>query len=648
MSFTYDAVGNLATKTNPRSKVTTYAYDNLSRLSSETDPLSLVRSYSYDAASRLTARTDPKSQQIDYTYNDRNELTRIDYPGTDYVSFSYNDAGARTQMVDGTGTTSYAYDNVYRLTSATFPGSRVVGYGYDDASRRTSITYPGGSNQATYAYDAADRLTSVTDWNSNATAYAYDDANRLTSTTLPSGTGIVSSYSYDTADRLTGISHVKDGSTTIASVSYTLDAVGNRTQRVDQAGTHTYAYDNLYRLTSVTYPGPSTTTYAFDAFGNRTSKTEPGSQTTTYAYNDGERLTSVTPPGQSAVSYTWDNNGDLTARGSDSFAWDYEDRMTSATVGGTTTTFAYRGDALRDSRTTGGSTTTFTWDIASGLPVVLDDGAQYLYGAGLAGMKRSGSWYYYLADGLGSTMAIVDSAGAVQKSYTYDVYGKPTKTGALANEFDFAGQQTDGTGLQYLRARYMDPETGRFISRDPFEAENAVNHSPYIYAVARPATVTDRTGMLPGSPEAQWCAKRPHWWSRCAAGAAAKTIAENVTKLLFGEESDRADAFRHCFWSALCTISVGARSAETLTNLHERFDTSGDRQEQRKDLWNNRKGREVGNSILVGEYVGGALQAAAKCLKALEGGQLVVNPANASEYPGEARILPGVPGNGSW
>ena len=61
-----------------------------------------------------------------------------------------------------------------------------------------------------------------------------------------------------------------------------------------------------------------------------------------------DRITSVTPPSPaSAISYTWDNNGDLTGRGGDSFAWDYEDRMTSATVNSTTTTFAYRGDGLR-------------------------------------------------------------------------------------------------------------------------------------------------------------------------------------------------------------------------------------------------------------------------------------------------------------
>jgi RHS repeat-associated protein len=319
----------------------------------------------------------------------------------------------------------------------------------------------------------------------------------MTAATLPAFTGIVSSYSYDNAGGLTGISHVQNGSTTIASVAYTLDAVGNRTQRVDQQGTHSYSYDNLYRLTSVTYPGPSTTSYAFDAFGNRTSLTD-GSGTTGYSYDDADRLTTVTPPSPApSVSYTWDNNGDLTARGSDSFAWDYEDRMTSATVGGTTTTFAYRGDGLRNSRTTGGSTTAFTWDVNAGLPVVLDDGNQYVYGAGLASMVTGGSTYYYLADGLGSTMAIVDTSGAVQKSYTYDVYGKPTATGSLANEYDFAGQETDGTGLQYLRARYMDPDTGRFLSRDPLAAAPAWGEHPFGYAGGSPASSADPTGL--------WC-----------------------------------------------------------------------------------------------------------------------------------------------
>jgi RHS repeat-associated protein len=221
------------------------------------------------------------------------------------------------------------------------------------------------------------------------------------------------------------------------------------------------------------------------------------SGTTAYSYDDAERLTSVTPPTpQPVVNYTWDNNGDLTARGSDSFAWDYEDRMTSVTVNSVTTTFTYRGDGLRNSRTTGGVTTGFTWDVNRGLPVVLDDGNQYVYGAGLESMVTDTGTYYYLPDGLGSTMAVVDTSGTVQKSYTYEVYGKPTATGSLANEFDFAGQQTDPTGLQYLRARYMDPATGTFNSRDPLAAAPSWSGNTFSYANASSVRFTDPTGLV--------------------------------------------------------------------------------------------------------------------------------------------------------
>ncbi len=82
---------------------------------------------------------------------------------------------------------------------------------------------------------------------------------------------------------------------------------------------------------------------------------------------------------------------------------------------------------------------------------------------------------YYLGDGLGSTMKTTDDTEAVVNAYTYDVYGNITSSsGAQANEFQFAGEQTDPTGLQYLRARYYDTATGTFISRDHTNPENAV------------------------------------------------------------------------------------------------------------------------------------------------------------------------------
>lgn len=92
--------------------------------------------------------------------------------------------------------------------------------------------------------------------------------------------------------------------------------------------------------------------------------------------------------------------------------------MTSASVGGVTTSFGYRGDGLRNSSTTGGTTTTFTWDVGAGLPVILDDGAQYVYGAGLISQVSGANTYYYLADGLGSVMATVDASGMLANGYT--------------------------------------------------------------------------------------------------------------------------------------------------------------------------------------------------------------------------------------
>ncbi len=115
--------------------------------------------------------------------------------------------------------------------------------------------------------------------------------------------------------------------------------------------------------------------------------------------------------------------------------------------------------------------------------VIDDEDARYVYGAGLVSQVTSCESYYYLTDGLGSTMATVDSDGDVVNEYTYDVFGETrSESGAQDNEFQFAGQQVDGsTGLQYLRARYYDMEIGRFISRDPLAvAARWVGHPIWI------------------------------------------------------------------------------------------------------------------------------------------------------------------------
>jgi len=103
---------------------------------------------------------------------------------------------------------------------------------------------------------------------------------------------------------------------------------------------------------------------------------------------------------------------------------------------------------------------------------------------------------YTLADRLGSTLAVVGSSGTAVKSYTYDAFGAVTaSTGSQATEFQFAGEQTDPSGLQYLRARYYDPAIGRFLSRDGRSFGDPTGHHPYSYGGNNPALNSDPSGQ---------------------------------------------------------------------------------------------------------------------------------------------------------
>jgi YD repeat-containing protein len=174
--------------------------------------------------------------------------------------------------------------------------------------------------------------------------------------------------------------------------------------------------------------------------GNRLTK-----NSTTYAYNAADQLTST-----GGVNYTYDNNGNQTGRGSDTFAWDYENRLTSATISGTQTTYTYNGDGLRQTRASGGNTTSYVWDVAAKVPMMLQDGTStFVYGLGLISTTDgSANQTYYLKDGLGNTVALCSGSGALTAAYTYDVYGAVrSHTGTGSTEFTFTARTMTRTGL---------------------------------------------------------------------------------------------------------------------------------------------------------------------------------------------------------
>jgi RHS repeat-associated protein len=199
--------------------------------------------------------------------------------------------------------------------------------------------------------------------------------------------------------------------------------------------------------------------------GNTLSKRN-GSGTTSYAWDFENRLTSVTLPTGGVVSFKYDPFGRRIYKNSSAGSM----------------TYAYDGENIEEELT--GSTGTL--------------GERYTYGPGvdepLVG-QRQPQIYYYEADGLGSVTSLTDPTGALAATYTYDSFGLQTSgTGNATNWFRYTGRELDsGTGLYYYRARYYDPMAGRFLSEDPIGFSGG-DKNLYRYVQDDPANLTDPQG----------------------------------------------------------------------------------------------------------------------------------------------------------
>ena len=125
----------------------------------------------YDTDNRLTAPVTPSSNQSGFS-------------ASSDVTYRYDADSMRTQMVNGSGTTTYSYDGYERLGTTQNGGGSSVGYGYNADNEVSSIEYP-NSKTVTRSYNNADRLDGVTDWNGNTTTITPDAEQQHPSDQLP-------------------------------------------------------------------------------------------------------------------------------------------------------------------------------------------------------------------------------------------------------------------------------------------------------------------------------------------------------------------------------------------------------------------------------------------------------------------------------
>ena len=460
-AIAYDTIGNVASITDARGGATAYTYDARARLLTRTDPLGHADQVtSYDGNGNPLASADRKGQATTRTFDALGRLSSISYADGSTAALTLDLVGRLTQLQDSLGgSVTRSYDGLNRLTSETTPQG-TVSYAYDTAGRRTGMTVPGQA-QVTYSYDDADRLTGITQGTA-ATSFGYDAANRRTSMTLPNG--IVATYGYDNASQLTGITYQQGGTV---------------------VGTLTYAYDGAGRISSR---------------GGTLFQSVLPVAVASATYDQANRMTARTASGVSSAP-TWDLNGSLTSDGLRSYAWDARNRLTVIT---SVAAFSYDGLGRRQSSTIGANPArSYLYD---GFDVVQEQtagapSANVLAGAGtderltrtpVAG-ANAGTPSTFLTDALGSTVALINAAGAVQTTYGYDPYGGTSATGAANDSpYQYAGRENDGTGLYYNRARYYNPSWGRFISEDPIGLRGGINR--YAYAGSDPVNGRDPSG----------------------------------------------------------------------------------------------------------------------------------------------------------
>jgi len=352
------------------------------------------------------------------------------------------------------------FDSRNRLICETFNVSGAVTnveYRYDNASNVVELGYP-DSSSISMVYDGLNRLTHV----EGVASISYTYSDKIDSITY--GNCVTTNYLYDERDRPVNIVTTY-GLTVLQNLTYSYDDSGSVTSVYNGTHTETYSYDLLDRLTGSLGPWGSLN-YTYDSVGNRLCLNRVGS-VTSYTYDSVNRIASAT-----GMAFTWDDDGNLLTwdDGVDdwTYRYDSEDRLINVKKNGAFSAhYTYDADGRRVRSVDGGGVTDYVY---SGLNVIDEvcGGVheKHVYAGGIhVASNSSGAVEYYHVDHLGSTRLKTNSTGSVIYESNYEPYG-PGLDETGSEDYRYTGKREDPTGLYYYGARYYDPVTGRFTTRD--------------------------------------------------------------------------------------------------------------------------------------------------------------------------------------
>lgn len=387
------------------------------------------------------------------------------------------------------------YDDLGRLTrSQDRMAGVVLRWSYDDAGRRVSLDGPFGSIRWLWTEDGC--FAGVEGLGARV-GVDVDSRGRLEAMQL--GTALVQKIRYDGLGNITEIETTRQGQDEpLETVRYRHDELGNRVVREDHRGTTEIRRDAGLRVAEVDAPEGD---YRFihDAFGNRIWQRQPGREPSGVEIAAGCRLAG------SGVEV--DAAGRVVAllgdRGSRKLEWDELGRLVAVVgPGDQRVRYGYSPEGQLIWRQEGdGARVHYIYDGDQLVCAVDAEGqvlAAWLHGPATDqpyAVRRGEEMHYLLRDGGLNITGWADAEAEVRQRFAYSPYGSLLDDqGHAGLRYGFAGRPLDGaSGFIYMRARWYDPETGRFLSPDPM----GISHgNPYAYAGGNPYDYADPPGTF--------------------------------------------------------------------------------------------------------------------------------------------------------
>ena len=473
--------------------------------------------YEYDDYGTLEKETDLVNGRID---KDQYDMTGRLVQST---TLEKNTGAAGEPTVANTHTVQSleigydSYNRVNRLVHSLEGSKTKTGLVYGDASKaqRPGLSYGltvDGVTRQTLEYDALSRRTkevvTLSGGSKRENLYVFGTINHLT----------------DTDSLLGSMSNGTD------SWNYTYDNAGNITAITSGEKRISYQYDELNQLIRENNGVLNETIlYTYDAGGNMTSRktydyTEGTLQTIkkneTFSYrSDGWKDQLLSWNG---YRYTYDAGGNPTLLRGVPLTWGEGRRLKKVSLSWGTVDFAYDSDGKRVKKISGNTETKYYYNgsILSGLVKTTTGNTgttkttvQFVYDAeGKPFLLRLNGKtdYFYLYNGLGDVVGLIDSSNKVVVRYQYSSCGKVTSSEdtsgvslATLNPFRYRKYVYDPeTGLYCLGSRYYDPEVGRFVNADDpgtifAKPQELYNKNLYAYCDNNPVIREDIQGYFP-------------------------------------------------------------------------------------------------------------------------------------------------------